>query len=206
MNLFHREKHLPDEGEQLRAKNAELEAHVQRLREDLEFYRKQNERIAHDAAPAIKENAVLRYQLAKCQSDRQILEFHIQGSRAEALAALNLLRRLSPSAEASADLLEATLFFTYEAKLLKVFSPLISSLEAHAQFLWQQRHGQPWSFDAERWLILHTSSLLQALENRRQQAMQEAVHPADGLAAFDPDLGEIATQLGELLQSLPKES
>lgn len=206
MRLFHRIHRVPDELEQLRKERAGLEARLAELESDLEFCRKQNERIVHDAAPALKENAVLRYQLFKCQSDRQVLEFHVQGSRAEAMAALNLLRRLSPIAEASTDPLEAILFFTQEAKALRVFPPPLQALEARAQALWQERHSQAWAFDPWRWLALHASSLLRALERMRQQSVDEAERPADGLAAFDPGLGELANLLGELLQSLDQEA
>jgi chromosome segregation ATPase len=205
VRLFHRIPRAPDELEQLRKERARLEARLAELEGELEFCRKQNERIVHDAAPALKENAVLRYQLFKCQSDRQVLEFHVQGSRAEAMAALNLLRRLSPSAEASADLLEATLFFTQEAEVLGVFPPPLQALEARAQALWQERHSRPWAFDPWRWLSLCASSLLQALERERHRAVQAAEHPADGLAAFDAGLGELADRLAGLVQSIAGE-
>lgn len=205
MNLFHRTPPAPDELEQLRAEKARLEARLEELEGDLELYRKQNQRIVQEAGPALQENAVLRYLLFKCQSDRQVLEFHVQGSRAEALAALNLLRQLSPALEAGTDLLEATLYLAHEARALGVLPAPIPALEARAQVLWQAQHAQPWAFDPGRWLALRASSLLKALERQRQQAMQEAQHPADGLAAFDRGLAELADLLARLLQNLAKE-
>jgi hypothetical protein len=202
MNLFHRISHPL---EQLRKEKERLEARLAELESDLEFCRKQNERIVHDAAPALKENAVLRYQLFKCQSDRQVLEFHVQGSRAEAMAALNLLRRLSPTAEASADPLEAILSFAHEAKVLGAFPPPLPALEARAQALWQERHSQAWAFDPWRWLALHASSLLQALEHRRQQSIHEVEHLAEGLTALDAGLSGLADLLVELVQNLDRE-
>ncbi|WP_018466027.1 hypothetical protein [Calidithermus timidus] len=205
MGFFHRVPRIPDELEQLRKEKARLEARLAELLADLEFYREQNKRIARDAAPALKENAVLRYQLYKCQSDRQVLEFHVQGSRAEALAALNLLRRLSPSAEASTDLLEATLYFVYEARAVGTPPGRLEALEARAQALWQERHSQTWAFDPWRWLSLRASSLLQAFERERHRIVQAAEHPADGLTAFDAGLSELVGLLVELVQSLAQE-
>lgn len=212
MNLFHR---TPDLLQQLTKEKTELETRLAELQSELEFYRKQNQRIVQDAAPALRENAVLRYQLYKCQSDRQVLEFHVQGSRAEAMAALNLLKRLSPAAETSVDPLEAVLCFAHEARALVAFhvqqasgreTVILQALEARAQTLWQEHHVQPWTFDPWRWLALRASSLLQTLEHRRQQSVDEAERPADGLVAFDPGLGELANLLGELLQSLDQEA
>lgn len=208
MKLFHRTPHVPDELEQLRKEKARLEAHLAELESELEFYRKQNERIVHDAAPALRENAVLRYQLFKCHNDRQVLEFHVQGSRAEAMAALNLLRRFSPGGVeglSKADLLEATLFFVYEAKAVGIAVSRLEALGRWAEALWRERRLQDWAFDPERWLALRSASLLQTLERERQHTVQEAEHPADGLAAFDPGLDELADLLVGLMQSIDRE-
>ncbi|MER3480307.1 MAG: hypothetical protein C4327_07440 [Meiothermus sp.] len=206
MNLFHRTpRALAVELEELKKERARLEARLAELLAELAFCRQQNERIAREAAPALRENAVLRYQLAKCQADRQVLEFHVQGSRAEAMAALNLLKRLSPSTEARLDPLEAILLFAHEAKALGIFPPPLQAWEARAQALWQERHSQPWAFDPWRWIALRAGSLLQALERERQQAMQEAERPADGLRSFDAGLGELAEGLANWLQSLSQQ-
>ncbi|MCL6527906.1 MAG: hypothetical protein K6T57_13635 [Thermaceae bacterium] len=203
MNLFHRDKHPPDEAEQLRAKNAELEAQVQQLQEDLEFYRKQNERIVHDASPAISENAVLRYELYKCQSDRKILEFHISGARAEARAALNLLGQLAPAHVPQGQiLLEAVLFLIHEVRGLGLDSGSLPPLEKEAQEAWTQTQGAPWHFSPERWLALRVGGVLRAIELEREHSVQAADRPADGLGAFDAALGRCGDLLRQWLETL----
>ncbi|MER3483347.1 MAG: hypothetical protein C4332_09585 [Meiothermus sp.] len=203
MNFFQWKKRLPDEVEQLKTQKAELEARVRELEADLALYRRQNERIVHDASPAIRENAVLRYELHKCQSDRQVLEFHISGARAEARAALNLLSRLAPREVARGlALLEAVLFLVTEARALGLDSTVLQPLEDEAQTAWNRNKGAPWRFAAERWLALRVGGVLRALEQEREQALQAAVRPTEGLEGFDLALSRCADWLKQWLEFL----
>ncbi|MDT7910129.1 MAG: hypothetical protein RQ912_09400, partial [Thermus sp.] len=45
-----------------------LREKVARLEADLELLRQKNAELAREASPALKENAVLRYELFKCQT------------------------------------------------------------------------------------------------------------------------------------------
>lgn len=206
MKLFHRPP--PPDLARLQSEKAALEARVAQLEQDLAFCEKQNHRLVQDAGPALQENAVLRYQLYKCESDRQVLEFHVQGSRAEAGAALNLLHRLAPPGAAEQmEPLEATLLFLYQARTLGVWREALEPLEEQARSLWQAEHGEPWRFEGERWLALSVAALLRRLEQARSQGLEEAARPADGLRAFDPNLAALASALQQaLLAFTPEEA
>lgn len=199
MSWFHRS---PSKSENRRELET-LRASVARLEADLDFYRKQNERIAHDAAPVLRENAVLRYELYKCQSNRQVLEFHVQGSRAEANAALALLNRLAPRAVPVGEaLLEAVLLLVAEARALGMARLELEGLEAKAQALWKESKGTCWSFDGSRWLALRVGGLLYALEREREKLLQAAESTADGLSAFDPGLAALSENVRQLVAGL----
>jgi chromosome segregation ATPase len=95
MSLFRRKPERPL-AEEREAEVAALRERVARLEADLALLRKKNAELAREASPALKENAVLRYELFKCQTDRQVLELHLSGLRAELRGTLALLRRLAP--------------------------------------------------------------------------------------------------------------
>jgi len=95
MSLFRRKPERPP-AEEREAEVAALRERVARLEADLELLRQKNAELAKEASPTPKENAVLRYELFKCQTDRQVLEFHLSGLRAELRGTLALLRRLAP--------------------------------------------------------------------------------------------------------------
>ncbi len=95
MSLFRRKPERPP-AEEREAEVAALRERVARLEADLELLCKENAELAKEASPALRENAVLRYELFKCQTDRQVLEFHLSGLRAELRGTLALLRRLAP--------------------------------------------------------------------------------------------------------------
>ncbi|MCS7058487.1 MAG: hypothetical protein NZ849_10480 [Meiothermus sp.] len=201
MNLFQR--HSPPDLARLQSEKAALEARVAQLEQDLAFCEAQNRRLVQDASPALRENAVLRYQLFKCESDRQVLEFHIQGSRAEARAALNLLHRLAPpGAPEQVEPLEALLIILHQARSLEAWSETLAALEAKAQALWLAQHGSPWRFEPRRWLGLSLAAVLRRLEQARDAQLEKAAHPAEGLSAFDPAQAELAEGLARALEEL----
>ncbi|WP_243029528.1 hypothetical protein [Thermus altitudinis] len=74
----------------------ELRQNLDKAQEEIAFLRLQSQRLTQEARPALKENALLRYELFKCQGDRSVLAFHLSGWRAELAGALALLSRLAP--------------------------------------------------------------------------------------------------------------
>jgi hypothetical protein len=175
-----------------------LQLRLAELERDLEFYREQNERLAREAAPALRENSVLRYQLSKCHSDRQILEFHLQGARAEANAALQLLQQLNPGGRPSSDqLLEAILLLCFEARSLGL--SFLEDLEDEAQAMWRSARGTSWTFDPARWLTLRLGGLVAALGAFEQRLLNE--QGPEGLRSLPPLAAKLHQRFEELTRA-----
>ncbi|WP_051906191.1 hypothetical protein [Thermus tengchongensis] len=181
----------PEEG-----RLAELAAELAKAQEEIAFLKAQNTRLTQEAAPALKENAVLRYELFKCQSDRQVLEFHLSGLRAELGGALALLHRLAPGEpprerpvlEAFLDLLEVGRRLGVEVEDL-----------APAEALAREALGEAWTFQAERFLALRLSGILAAIEHLLGEEVRRADHPGEALAGFPKELEGVRQALAKAL-------
>lgn len=81
----------------LAAEVARLRAQVADLEERLAFVNDRHARLLEQEGLPMQENAVLRYDLQKCQRDRQVLEAHLASARGE----LRLERAVAREREAS---------------------------------------------------------------------------------------------------------
>ncbi|WP_243026974.1 hypothetical protein [Thermus albus] len=179
----------------------ELEAQLAKAKEEIALLRSQNHRLAEEAAPALKENAVLRYELFKCQSDRQVLEFHLSGLRAELGGALALLGRLAPGEppKASERWEEALLLAFLE--VLEAARRLGARVEGlyEAEVLALRLLGRPFHFDPERFLLARLAGILAALEGRLSEALRKAERPGEALKAFPEPLEELRRRLAQAI-------
>lgn len=174
----------------------ELRQKLEQAQEEIAFLRSQNQRITQEAAPALKENAVLRYELFKCQSDRQVLEFHLAGLRAELGGTLALLSRLAPGEPPKGEpLLGAFLDLMEVGRRLGVEVQPLAEVEEAAKALLAERQV----FSPQRFLRLRLMGILAALERLLSEEVQRAEHPADALAAFPEPLERLRQQLAETL-------
>lgn len=183
-----------------------LQAEIRRLQEEVAFLRAQNARLSQESAPALRENAVLRYELFKCQSDRQVLEFHLTGVRAELGGTLALLRRLAPGEPPAGEpILQAFLDLMEAGRRLGVDLSSLSEAEGEARAA-LEAPGAPRPFQPERFLLLRLLGVLAALEGLLGQEIRQAEHAADALAQFPEALERVRRALGEVLPSLyPRE-
>ena len=67
----------------LAAEVARLRAQVVDLEERLAFVNDRHARLLEQEDVPMRENAVLRYDLQKCQRDRRVLEAHLASARGE---------------------------------------------------------------------------------------------------------------------------
>lgn len=174
----------------------ELKRKLEKAQEEIAFLRSQNHRLAQEAAPALKENAVLRYELFKCQTDRQVLEFHLSGLRAELGGALALLSRLAPGEPPKGmPLVQAFLDLMEVGRRLGVEVQALAEAEKEADALLAQHRA----FSPERFLRQRLMGILAALERLLGEEVQKAEHPADALAAFPEPLEKLRQQLAKVL-------
>ncbi len=152
-----------------------LEAELARLREAVALMERQNARLARDCAPALKENATLRYQLAQCQRDRQVLEMHVGGARAEMQAALNLLAELEGQ-PLSVRLGQAVFLFAQEGRALGARGPWDELLALARELM-----GASPDLDLEAWVRRRAFALLALAEREFSGELQSLAHPAAGL-------------------------
>ncbi len=149
------------------------------LRARLAFLKEQNARLARDAGPALKENAKLRYQLAQCQRDRQVLEMQVSGARAELQAAMNLLAR--EKARPPGENLAAAAFALAElAERLGVSGPW-AELKADAEAL-----DPGVAFDPGAWVRAEALGVLALAERSLTERARGEAHPAGVLAEEGP--------------------
>lgn len=182
----------PEEG-----RLAELVAELEKAQQEIAFLKTQNARLAQEAAPALKENAVLRYDLFKCQSDRQVLEFHLSGLRAELGGALALLHRLAPGEPPKEQpVLEAFLDLLEVGRRLGV--EIVGDL-ANAEALAREALGKAWSFQEERFLLLRLSGILTAVEHLLSEEIRRVDHPGEALTSFPKELEGVRRSLAEVL-------
>lgn len=149
------------------------------LREQIAFLKEQNARLARDAGPALKENARLRYQLAQCQRDRQVLEMQVFGARAELQAAMNLLAR-AQARPPEERLAAAALTLAELGERLGVQGPW-AELREEALALEPRV-----AFDPERWLRQEALGVLALAERSLTERARAGAHPADALAEEGP--------------------
>lgn len=186
---------LETEMDLLREKVAQLEA-------DLELLRQKNAELVREASPALKENAVLRYELFKCQTDRQVLEFHLSGLRAELRGALALLRRLAPGEPPKGEPpLEALLDLLEVGRRLGV--PLEAFRRAEEGAL--SALGGPRAFRPERFLLLRLAGVLAALERLLDEELDKAGRPGEGLLRFPEPLESVREALAQGLAAWGEE-
>lgn len=173
-----------------------LKEEVARLREEVDLLKGQNARLAREASPALKENAVLRYELFKCQQDRQVLEFHLSGLRAELRGTLSLLQRYAPGEPPKGGPLLAALL-----DLLEVGRRLGLKVEAfhEAEEVARAAVGER-AFDPERFLTLRLSGLLAALERLLDEELRRAERPGEGLQAYPEALERVREALARALE------
>jgi chromosome segregation ATPase len=184
------------EVEQLRQRIAELES-------SLAFVSKKHKALAAQEGQPLHENAVLRYDLQKCQRDRQVLEWHVNGTRSELHLALGMLQRYEGSPNpAGRALIEAQLFFVSEARKFGVALEGLEELEAGAKSLWRQETGQEWGFDPKHLLALRCTALLAALHQREQQALDSYDSPAEAINHFDESSETLGPVLTAMLEQL----
>jgi hypothetical protein len=201
MSLFRRKPERPP-AEEREAEVAALRERVARLEADLELLRKKNAELAKEASPALKENAVLRYELFKCQTDRQVLEFHLSGLRAELRGTLALLRRLAPGEPPKGEPpLQALL------ELLEVGRRLGVPVEAFrkAEKAALSALGRPLAFQPERFLFLRLSGVLAALERLLDEELDRAERPGEGLLQFPEPLESVREALAQGLATWGEE-
>lgn len=198
MGLFGRNRRNPkptdpqEEGRLLQ----ELRQSLEKAQEEIAFLREQNQRLTQEAAPALKENAVLRYELFKCQTDRQVLEFHLTGLRAELAGALALLSRLAPGEPPKGiPLLQAFLELMEVGRRLGVVVEGLGEAEEMAA----SSLGKPLAFSPERFLHLRLTGILVALERLLSEEVRRAEHPGEALAAFPESLEKLRQQLAKAL-------
>ncbi len=149
------------------------------LREQVAFLKEQNARLARDAGPALKENARLRYQLAQCQRDRQVLEMQVSGARAELQAAMNLLAR-AQARPPEERLAAAALALAELGERLGLAGPW-SALRSEARAL-----DPGASFVPEDWLRQEALGVLALAERSLTERARAEDHPAAALAEEGP--------------------
>lgn len=197
MGFFSRNRPKPKDAESDRMVE-ELRASLAKAQEEIAFLRSQNDRLSQEAAPALKENAVLRYELFKCQTDRQVLEFHLFGLRAELGGALALLARLAPGEppkeqavlQAFLDLMEVGRRLGVEVRELY-----------EAETLAKRSLDGPQGFDPERFLRLRLVGILVAVERILGEEIRRAERPGEALAGFPEHLQELRQLLAKALSS-----
>lgn len=177
---------------------AELRDALAKAREEIAFLRSQNARLSQEAAPALKENAVLHYELFKCQSDRQVLEFHLSGLRAELGGALALLSRWAPGEPPKGEsILRAFL------DLLEVGRSLGLRVEGLAEAEAQARAAlEGYRFQPDRFWMARLAGILAALEGLLSKEVRGAERPGEALASFSKPLEEVRRGLAQVLASL----
>lgn len=184
------------EAEALRARVAELEA-------QLSFVSEKQRQLAEQEGVPLHENAVLRYDLQKCQRDRQVLEWHLGGCRGELKLTLRLLRRLdSEGAGTETALVASVLGFVADVRAHGLAPPGLAGLEAQAQALYRAKAGRAWQAGPRELLGLRSSSLLAAFEQWRDQTLAKHAKPADGLAALDAGMEALRAALARTHQAL----
>lgn len=181
-----------------------LHERIAALEADLDLFRRQNERLVRDGGRDHQENAVLRYQLAKCQNDRQVLEWHLGGLRAELRLALGPLSSFAALAEdGGATGVEAALLLAAEARAVGEGRPEIDAIAARAARAWRERFGATWQFEPCRLVLLRAGAVLHSLERVRDAALNAHAHPADGLAGRDAsELEELREEVMHLVEWL----
>lgn len=171
----------------------ELREQLSELRRDLAMVRDKYDRLVAEGDTPRRENAVLRYELQKCQRDRQVLEWHLTGTRSELQLALALLRKLQAVDAAEDSLAGQTLRFCAQARLLGFDGEALQSLEAAARRVWQQQQRTPWALEVERELAAAAAALLARLnaqgdhrpDDELDTGLQEAIR--EGLPAILPE-------------------
>lgn len=198
MRLFGRNRNNPKPID-LQGENRllqELRQSLEKAQEEIAFLRSQNQRLTQEASPALKENAVLRYELFKCQTDRQVLEFHLSGLRAELAGALALLSRLAPGEPPKGTpLLQAFLELMEVGRRLGVVIEELGEAEETAK----SSLAEPLAFSPERFLRLRLTGILVALERLLSEEVRKVEHPGEAVAAFPESLEMLRQQLAKAL-------
>ena len=163
------------------------------LERQLQWLTEQNHRLVQESGPLFQENATLRYQLTKCQRDRQVLEYHLQSAVTEASAALRMLSKLDQRVSGWEILRDDTLAFCREAELLGV--PGLGELADLAGEAWEASRFVPWTLDSGRWAARRATSLLASAARLRQRALAEDRAAADTLGAEPPLFTRIEERL-----------
>ena len=149
------------------------------FKEQLAFLKRQNARLAEDCGPALKENAQLRYRLAQCRRDHQVLEMQVSGARAELQAAMHLLAR-AQARPPEETLAEAALALAELAERLGVEGPW-AAVRTEARAL-----DPGAAFDPEAWVRAEALGVLALAERRLTERVRAADRPAEALAEEGP--------------------
>jgi hypothetical protein len=180
-----------------------LRARVVELEEQLAFVSEKQRQLSEQEGVPLLEYAVLRYDLQKCQRDRQVLEWHLGGWRGELKLTLRLLRRLdSEGAGTETALVVSALGFAADLRAHGLTPPGLAELEAQARELYRVKAGRAWQASERELLGLRSSTLLSAFEQWRDQTREKHAKPADGLAALDKEMEALRQALAGIHEAL----
>lgn len=147
-----------------RAGSVRQQAKVEELRSDLAVVRERYDQLVAEGDLPRRENVLLRYDLQKCQRDRQVLEWHLAATRGELRLAFGLLKRFEANQDAEkGGVAESILVFSLSLRVLGLRSPDVDELEACARQLWRARTGGRRSPEPERLVALQGLSALHRL-------------------------------------------
>ncbi|MEJ2288584.1 MAG: hypothetical protein P8Y02_08050 [Deinococcales bacterium] len=151
--------------QQMAAEIERLERQVGQLQEDLTFLRSKHEVLLAEGETPRQENAVLRYDLQKCQRDRQVLDWHLGATRGELRLTLALLRAYdaTPDARGRALLQQAALL-AHEARLVRPGAPAVAGLASAVEEAWGARFPGEALPGVEQAVALRAAHLLADLE------------------------------------------
>jgi hypothetical protein len=189
--------------QEMAAEIVRLNKRVQELQDDLAFLRSKHEALLAEGETPRQENAVLRYDLQKCQRDRQVLDWHLNATRGELRLTLALLREYDANPDARGRaLLEQAALLAHEARLVRPGGADVAALEAVVGEAWRARFPGEAMPRMDAALALRAAHLLADLEAGERTAGDPVRAEPDGAAEEEEANAALRAALSALVGGL----